>query len=602
VKSLIELLQVLLGELSRRCCTSTTQDLKTILRRVEHEGFSFLTITLPKFGSDFERCLDQGFVDSNSFSGFQRRGGLPVFLQGFLSLVFDRDSGCLLDEPSITSIRSVRQLTLMFGKIELPCTEDRVKAAMVQYIKTDRDVHQSDLRLKASELYRLEDFVRVSRLLWADYFSAVDSRIYNDGVLPKHGPGATADKLRGNAKYNVRLWTRRLDEVFPHWENLIPSESFLERTDGVTILEPGDEIAVKVISVPKTLKTPRIIAIEPTCMQYMQQGILSVMMEEVARFDNVHHFVSSKSQEPNQWLAREGSISGTLATLDLSEASDRVSNEHVRLLLAPHRAFREAVDATRSRKAHVLGYGDIPLSKFASMGSALCFPMEALVFATIVFMGIERERGQHLSRSDVKSFYGKVRVYGDDIIVPVEYVYSVIRELETFGFLINSNKSFWTGKFRESCGKDYYDGYDVSVARVRNLLPESRRHADLLTATVSTRNQLSKLGYEETVSFLDEWIERLIPFPYVLETSALLGRHVDVLPSQEYRFDDALHYPLVRGVVESAKSPSSNLDDYGALMKFFLKRKDDPFDDKEHLQRAGRPRDVSIRTRWARPW
>jgi len=127
-------------------------------------------------------------------------------------------------------------------------------------------------------------------------------------------------------------------------------------------------------------------------------------------------------------------MNGNLATLDLSEASDRVSNQHVRLLVKNHRALREAVDATRSRKADVLGK-TIRLAKFASMGSALCFPFEALVFATIVFVGIERELNRQLTQKDIESFYGRVRVYGDDIIVPVEYVESVVRELEALGFV-----------------------------------------------------------------------------------------------------------------------------------------------------------------------
>jgi hypothetical protein len=611
LKSLIALMQVVLAEAGTRCGTSTTQDLKTILRRVEHEGISFLTISLPAFCSDFEKSLAEGRVTHDRFTGFSRTGGLPRFLKGFLESVFDSNSGRLLNDPSIQAIQAVRQITLMFGKIALQCSPEREDNAIRKFIECEQDVRRYDRKL-SSEPERLEEFVRVGRLLWADFFSEVDNRIYAEGVIPRHGPGATADKLRGNAKYDQLMWTFRMESVFPHWENLIPSESFLSRTDRVTILEPGDEIPVKVILVPKTLKTPRIIAVEPTCMQYMQQGVLATIMEEMPRFDNTRHFVMFESQEPNQRLAREGSVSGALATLDLSEASDRVSNQHVRLLLASHRELRQAVDVTRSRKADVTLPGGIKkiirLAKFASMGSALCFPMEAMVFATIIFVGIQRELKRPLTKKDIQSFFGLVRVYGDDIIVPVEYVQSVIQELEAFGLRVNPNKSFWTGRFRESCGKEFYDGRNVCVARVRNLLPSDRLDVDRLQSTISFRNQMFHLGYHETADYLDGLISDIITFPFVewtigqdgnpVQSSSLLGRHAYDIPCQEYRHDSDLQIPLVRGSIAVSESPASLLDDYGALMKWFLKRGVTPFVDRRHLQRAGRPRSARIKTGW----
>ncbi len=601
MKSLIALLQVVLIDLGTRCGTSTTRDFKTVTSRIEHEGVSFLTITLSNFGAELQKALDQGYVAHDQFPGYARTGGLPRFLGGFLELVFDRTSGRLLNVPSIDAIFALRQFTLMWSKIQLDCSPKRIRKAIDRYVECEQDVRQFDQRLLVSEPNRFEDFSRVGRLLWADLFSRVDSRVYNDTVIPRHGPGATADKLRGNAKYNQLTWTVRLEEVFPHWEHIIPSESFLERTDDVTFLEPRNEIPVKVITVPKTLKTPRIIAVEPTCMQYMQQGILSVMVEEIARCDHARHLVMFESQEPNQRLAREGSLTGALATLDLSEASDRVSNQHVRALLSNHRVLRNAVDATRSRKADVPGYGVKRLAKFASMGSALCFPFEGLVFATIIFVGIERALNRPLTVEDVRSFYGKVRVYGDDIIVPVEYVHHVVEELEAFGLRVNSDKSFWTGRFRESCGKDYYAGVDVSISRVRRVLPSNKQHVEEIVSAVSLRNQMFHLGMHETVDYLDNLITGLIPFPVVQPTSSLLGRHA-YEPSLAQKHDPHLHRPLVKGVVVSSRLPASPLDDYGALMKWFLKKGDLPFQDKNHLQRAGRPVSVSIKTRWASPY
>lgn len=612
MKSLNVLIQPLLEDLGSRCDTSTDQDLKTILARVEHEGWSFLTITLPSFGKDFEKALSLGRVTDNHFAGFrknQQNGGLPRFLGGFLRLVFN-DLGWLLEHPSQDAIFAVRQLTLMFGKVALPCSPERERKAYDGYIKCEQEVRQAQASMDPEEMGR---FARIGRLLWADLFARVDNRIYADGVLPKHGPGATADRLSGNRKYNCQLWTTRLEAAFPHWEYLIPSVRYLDSIASVTLLEPDAELPVRVVSVPKTLKTPRIIAIEPTAMQYMQQGILELLVQEIRDNDNARNFVQFETQEHNRALAKESSFSGTLATLDLSEASDRVSNEHVRTLLANHRFLREAVDATRSRKAHVPGHGVVSLAKFASMGSALCFPFEALVFTTVLFSGIERALNRPMTIEDIKSFYGRVRVYGDDIIVPTEYVDFVIQELETFGFRVNLDKSFREGKFRESCGAEFYNGRDVSITRLRRLLPENRSNVEEVESAVAFRNHMFHRGMERTVALLDRTLKRIIPFPAVewrletstviptiLQSSPLLGRH-DYGPCQPDGHDSNYHHPFVRGVAVVQVLPNNSLEGPGALVKWFLKRGCDPFADRNHLQRSGRPVAARIINRKASP-
>jgi len=436
-------------------------------------------------------------------------------------------------------------------------------------------------------------------LLWGNLFSKIDREIYDGEIVPRHGPGATADKLKGNQKFNQFEWPRRVEEIFPSGEFLFSSWSlFFDNEQSVDILEPGAERPVKVITVPKTLSSPRIIAVEPTAMQYVQQGILRSLVQNIRADDNARNLIGFEDQTPNQHLAEKGSTDQSLATLDLSEASDRVSNEHVRYLLRNHSHFAWGVDACRSRKARVPGYGVIRLSKFASMGSALCFPFEAIVFCTVIFLGIEQALNTQLTKEDVKSFFGRVRVYGDDIIVPVEYASTVVTTLELFGFKVNTNKSFWNGKFRESCGKDYYHGEDVSVVRVRELLPSQRQHAREIVSTVSLRNQLYKAGYWRTVKWLDGKLERIIPFPHVAETSPVLGRH-SFLGYETERLSFDHHRPQVKGMVVSTRLPDSVLDGPGALLKYFLNASDLPVTDKEHLLRAGRPVSVDIKHRWA---
>jgi len=333
-------------------------------------------------------------------------------------------------------------------------------------------------------------------------------------------------------------------------------------------------------------------------MQYMQQGLLEAMRYEVSECDYLSPFIDDLNQEPNRFMAQKGSIDGSLATLDLSEASDRVSNQLVRAMLHPWRSLHDAVDDTRSRRADVPGHGILRLAKFASMGSALCFPMEEFVFTTIAFMGVQRTLSRRLTRKDLKSYVGRVRVYGDDIIVPVDCVDHVIGLLQAFGLKVNLNKSFWTGRFRESCGGDYYAGFDVTPVRVREMIPSSREDALGIASTVSLRNLLFEKGYDRAVEFLDGKLSKLLPiYRDVPRDSAALGRwtHGPLWPE---RSNPRTHEPQIKAPVLRELIPPDNLEDRGALMKYFLKRGSLPIADRRHLEYSGRPVSVYIKTQW----
>jgi len=643
-----QLLQVLLNELGSRCATSTTSDQNYIAGRMETEGDEFLTISLPAFAKDLERCLDQGFVSEDAFRGFKKRslshdekltrdvmresfvakmghesgpnwqehgGPSPLFLGGFLAQIFHplygylrnyENTGCWIDQEYLDrqtdAIQAIRQISLMFAKIDKPCSDARVRRALSDYVATDQVVAEFEREWSPADY---GDFSRISNLLFGDVFSRIDRDVYAGDVVPKHGPGATADKLKGNQKFDQLEWPERLDAVFPAGEYLLPNWRYYKYLDRVTYLEPGAERPVRVITVPKTASKPRIIAIEPTAMQYMQQALLEKIVEAIEGDELLSAFVGFTDQIPNQDMAREGSLNGEFATLDLSEASDRVSVRHVEELFAHSRNLLEAMMAVRSTKADVDGHGIISLAKYASMGSATCFPVEAMVFLTSIFMGIERHLGVRMTRKIIRSYVGKVRVYGDDIIVPVDVVEDVVLSLETRnGFKVNRNKSFWTGKFRESCGKEFYAGADVSIVRVRRELPANISDAEKVVSAVSMRNQFYWSGLWQTAFWLDDKVISKVlgpkNYPVVEPSSSVLGRH-SCLDVETQRMSPTLHKPLVRGYVVRAVIPVNKLDDTGALLKWFLKRGSDPFDDANHLERSGRPVAVSIKLQWASP-
>jgi len=275
----------------------------------------------------------------------------------------------------------------------------------------------------------------------------------------------------------------------------------------------------------------------------------------------------------------------------------------VKSLLAQWPHLLDFVLATRSEWAEVEGV-EYPLTKFASMGSALTFPIETIIFSTIALMGMKRA-GIDLS----PRLWGEVvSVYGDDIVVPVRAVADVVSLLEVFGFKVNTTKSFWTGRFRESCGADFYNGTDVSVVRLRSDPPGSRQDAAQIGKLSDFRNRCYLAGLWRTVGVCDEWLEPLVlakPFSAKLDTpvpSGTIHRLTFCPLGWDAVFDSSLHrwtrrYSYVRPV----RRPYQ-VDGAGGLMKWFLEASaewdcftSDPWTEVHMGQE--RPREFHINTR-----
>jgi len=378
----------------------------------------------------------------------------------------------------------------------------------------------------------------------------------------------------------------------------------------VRFLGPEVEQPSRLVAVPKTATKPRLIAAEPTCMQFVQQAMLSSLVDllESPLTGEGHtnlssSFIGFTDQVPNQDLARAGSANGLLATLDLSDASDSVANWLVEALFENFPVFSEAVEAARTRRVQ-LPSGEIhTLQKFASMGSAMTFPIEAMVFASIALAAVLSSRGLAPTRRSLKELSGTVRVYGDDIIVPTDCAEAVIRWLWIFGFRVNEHKSFWIGEFRESCGKEFWKGHDVSVVKFRKQLPRSRRDVDAVVSTVETRNHLYRAGFRVLTEIMDDLLEGLLGhFPWVTEDSPVLGRVHESGLYQVDKMHASLHSPLVKGWRVRAVIPESGLDGPRALFKCLVNTIGNTDIADDHLERSGRPLGVSMNLGYGSPF
>lgn len=103
-------------------------------------------------------------------------------------------------------------------------------------------------------------------------------------------------------------------------------------------------------------------------------------------------------------------------------------------------------------------------SKFSSMGNGYTFEME-----TLMFYAAAKAVADYLCLP-----WWEVNAYGDDITIGVEGVELLTLVLSSMGFTVNTSKSFSSGVFRESCGKDYFNGTSVRPYFVRTILRDVR--------------------------------------------------------------------------------------------------------------------------------
>lgn len=202
----------------------------------------------------------------------------------------------------------------------------------------------------------------------------------------------------------------------------------------------------RVTFVPKSWKTERTIACEPDGNLPLQLAFDSYAKTRLRRVG-----INLSDQTRNQELACEGSISDGLATIDLSMASDTLAYNTVALLL-PESWFGY-LRSVRSQYYEMYKGERKSYHKFSSMGNGATFALETLVFAALAYsVGSKR-----------------FSVYGDDIIVETELANDLIELLAFFGFTVNTEKSYTSGPFKESCGAHWYSGVRITPKYIREL-------------------------------------------------------------------------------------------------------------------------------------
>lgn len=346
-------------------------------------------------------------------------------------------------------------LTEGVSKIEfLDFGIDKADVALKKFLEAEASCRQTNERLAKRSFtagFSPESVISTA----ADKISSLLGEFSWDDASEHFGFGIGASTRLPRSKGRASYKYSGTPEVTPNCEalgvaamTLVPSWNCVLSPEGGTVPQAGQLAVVwgnRLDTVPKNAKTDRMIAIEPCMNMYVQKGIGELLRRKLKRVG-----VNLDDQGKNQYLALVGSRDGSLATIDLSMASDSVSQMLTSRLLPE--SWVDAIELTRSTHG-VLPDGTIhQYQKVSSMGNGFTFELESLIF-----WGLLQACNSLFGGSDQR-----FAVYGDDLICPISYSASVLWILGYCGFQPNEKKTFQSGPFRESCGKHYYEGVDVT--------------------------------------------------------------------------------------------------------------------------------------------
>lgn len=394
--------------------------------------------------------------------------------------------------------------------------DDRKSAAMKSWLEGEASCYRANERLSPFVISPLSDEMpakflrRVRRRL----ISWLGPKPSDDELKTRarHGPGSTflsgvrnptaADKYDDIMSLTSRASVHLLNLAGTKWMQIASSKP------------PGSQFEFlrgnRFAMVPKNSKTFRNIAIEGSVNIYFQLALGGAIRSRLRRSTG---WDLDNAASIHRKMAETASIDGSFATLDLSNASDTLCLNLVRVLLSDTQ-WLSLLEDLRSPMTKIEGRWHL-LEKFSSMGNGYTFELETVIFAALA--------AESMALKGHDPVLGwNLFVFGDDIIVPTDCVELLAKVLTFCGFSLNSSKSFWTGPFRESCGADYFDGVPVRGFYLRDMLRKNQ-----LQTIFTIHNGVRKaLGESRSRDFLERFIVPLIPPLYQLGGPERLGDSV----------------------------------------------------------------------------
>jgi hypothetical protein len=276
-----------------------------------------------------------------------------------------------------------------------------------------------------------------------------------DNPFGKHGPGAVAEREKGREKWNFWYDCMRLP-------SLLYSDVHGQPIGQEVTLQP---LRSRLCVVPKDFRGHRLICAEPKELQFAQQGLLKVFeyILESSMLTSGH--ITLRDQIPSFRMSRYLKY----GTIDLKDASDHITLRLLKILLP--RSVYNLVTRFRSNGI-ILPDGRVieQYNTAFTMGNALCFPIETLVFWSLSLATILSDDGSSVPNDhELVNRVRKIplRVFGDDIIAPIEWVTRITEVLTAAGLSVNTDKTCKLTLVRESCGSWWYAGFDCRITKLK---------------------------------------------------------------------------------------------------------------------------------------
>jgi hypothetical protein len=597
------------------------RDRTHLLSVLDGHGMRIPCIDLPAVAKHFDRCLDEGkFIPSRlPLTRFKsRKVRLPIFLGQLYQLVFHND-GTLRNDASIDAIVAIRQCYLGLKKLELPCSDRSIQDEIQNFLEIE-----TRLRPATSDWYQLGQWGHHSfydashqprdgrgrfctkpskalqeRLRLLHNVCDIVSVLFGDthselpGELPKHGPGVVSNLRRGEDKYSFPSWNERLEAVFPYDMYAVANNGLLH--DDRRNLSRAENSS-RLICVPKTLKAPRLIAAEPVENQWTQQLVKS-QLETRLRFTPISASIDFRSQERNQEAALLGSTNGSNVTVDLSSASDRLSCWVVERVFRRNPGLLDRLAAVRTAEVggDLLPHS-VRMKKFSTMGSAVTFPTQSIVYALCAVACIH-PLGTRVSIASIRRASTKVRVFGDDIVLPNSGYQLLSEMLAYFQLKVNEDKTYRGVNFRESCGVDAFRGEDVSPVYAKSL-PDGKASPGQVASMVQTSNNFHAAGFWNVGALFREGSgvkNSLIPVIPTTGGSFGYTSFTGFLPppykrwNKRYQCDE---YKVLRPIKDNVHVQRDN---WTSLLQYFIEEPEPVYDWKSGYKRFGR---VTLHVGW----
>lgn len=343
---------------------------------------------------------------------------------------------------------------------------------------------------------------------WLDDFLIVCPPRFSNGATAecKRGTGVEKKAFFGVDGKDIEDAEKMLNEVRP---------DYIYWTKGTVSPAIGQ-------FVPKGINKKRFIGMEPTSRQFLATSVGDSLDLHFQMHEEIHVDLHDQTKSSRLLL---GDVKRKWSTIDLSSASDTVTKQLIDLLLADKPELRELINLIRSKEVKLPNGQMVTLEKMLPMGSALCFPIECIVFAAVASYSCR-----------LAGIPQNYRVYGDDIVIDSRAYHYCCETLQRLHFIVNEDKSYGPyTSFTEACGVEAYLGVDVSPCRLprrydycaligepkvkkKGKLRGKRLSPQALESTIELCNRLYSYGlYSARRRLVAELLQRYVEVPFSVD-------------------------------------------------------------------------------------